>query len=154
MSWIRKSPFAPHEDVVAHLVVLLCREAENSEIPFSPDERRLLAYQARRGESVGAEFEQRTKKLIEQLLEKEQSSEMREDPKNFGNSLEWAEPDYPNIVALTEDVVTSGASRVILPRLHGWKWVKDRAAAIGCALAIVLLMLLIVGISGALFDRK
>ena len=154
MSWIRKSPFAPHEDVVAHLVVLLCRQAENSEIPFTADEERLLAVEARRGESVGAELEQKTKKLIEQLLEKEQSTELREDPKSFGNSLEWAETNYPNIVALTEDVVTSGASRVNLPRLHGWKWGKDRAAMIGCALAIVLLMFLIVGISGAQFDRK
>lgn len=81
MSWVRKSPFAPHEDVVAHLVVLLCREANDSEIPFSGDEERLLADEARRGESVDAELEQRTKKLIEQLLEKEQGSEMREDPR-------------------------------------------------------------------------
>jgi hypothetical protein len=152
---VRKNPFADHEDPVAHMVALLGREAESAGTPFTEAEKKILATTFAPEEPLLEEFRQRTMKLIEELLRKEQTSGAVPDPKSFDNSLEWAGAgSYPNIVALTEEVVTSGGSRKSLPRLHGIRWAKDRMQMLGCALTIVLLMLLIVGISAVFFHRK
>jgi len=152
---IRKSPFASDEDPVAHMVALLCKEAESAGIPFSEDEKKILARESASEESVPEELRQRAKRLIQELLRKEQTSKGVADPKSFDNSLEWAgDPGYPNIVALTEEVVTSGGSLKALPELHGKRWAKDRTQLLGCALAIVLLMFLIVAIFSAVFPSR
>jgi hypothetical protein len=152
---IRKSPFASSEDPVEHMVSLLAKEAESTGTPFSEAERKILLREAAPTQSVPEELRQRTKKLIEQLLRKEQTSESSADPKNFGNSLEWAgEPGYPNIVALAEEVVCSGGSLKALPRLHGRRWLKDRTQLVVCAFSVVLLMFLIVVVAGLVFQHK
>src|SRR5258708_16804057 len=152
---IRKNSFASHEDPVEHMVALLCKEAESAGIPFSEDEKTILARESEPGESVPEELRQRAKKLIKELLRKEQSSGAVTETKSFDNSLEWAgDPGYPNIVALTEEVVTSGGSLKALPQLHGKRWAKDRIQLLGWALAIVLLKCLVVGIFSAVFQSK
>jgi hypothetical protein len=150
-----KNPFASHEDPLAHMVALLSKEAESAGTPFSEDDKKILASESRAEESVPEELRQKAKKLIEELLRKEQSSGAVTDPKSFDNSLEWAgQPGYPNIVALTEEVVASGGSLKTLPKLHGKRWANDRFQLLGCGLSIVLLMFLIVGILTVVFHRK
>jgi len=152
---MRKNPFATHEDPIGHMVTLLCKEADSAGIPFSENEKTILAREFTSEESVPEELRQRAKKLIQEQLRKEQTSGAIDDPKSFGNSLEWAgDPGYPNIVALTEEVVTSGGSMRALPQLHGNRWAKDRIQLFGCALAIVLLMFLVVGIFSVVFHSK
>jgi hypothetical protein len=147
---IRKNPFASHEDPVHHMVALLCKEAESAGIPFTENEKQILASESSSEKPVPEGLRQRAKKLIEELLSKQQTSGAVTDPKSFDNSLEWAgDPGYPNIVALTEEVVTSGSLK-LRPRLQGRTWVKDRVQLLGCALSIVLLMFLIVEIVGIL----
>jgi hypothetical protein len=155
MFWIRKSPFGRQEDPIEHMVALLSKEAMNAGVSLSDGERRLLASEVIPGAPISEELRNRTKKLIEKILAREQESSTEEDPRSFGNSLEWAgDPDYPNIVMLTEEVVCSGGSRRNLPPLHGWKWVKNRFQLIGCGLSLVLLMFLIVVAGVLIFDRK
>jgi hypothetical protein len=151
----RKNPFAGDEDPVAHMAALLCKEADSAGIPFNEDEKKILVAEVTSKLSVPEELRQRAIRLIQELLSKEQSSGATADPKSFNNSLEWAgDPGYSNIVALTEEVVTSGGSRKPLPRLHGKRWAKDRIQLLGCAVAIVLLMFLIVGIFAVVSRRK
>ena len=155
MIWIRKSPFTRHEDPIYHMVELLSKEAQAGGTPFSEDEKSILAREVVPGGLIPEELQVKAKKLIEQLLEKEERSGEPSDPKSFGNSLEWAgDPDYPNIVALTEQVVCSGATTKNLPRLHGWSWIKDRVGLIGCAISIVLVMFLVVVIASIVFRSK
>ena|SRR5258708_6672455 len=153
MSWIRKSPFASHEDPVEHMVALLSKEAENAGTPFSADEKKILRSERASGEPVPEELRQKSRKLIQQLLKKEQTREADKDPKSFDSSLEWAgDGEYPNIVALTEEVVMSGGFGR-LP-LHGRRLAKDRAQLVGCALSVVLFMFLIVAAFSVFFHRK
>jgi hypothetical protein len=79
MPWIHKSPFASHEDPVEHMVALLSREAENAGTPFSANEMKILRSERASGESVPEELRQKSRKLIEQLLKKEQTSETDKD---------------------------------------------------------------------------
>jgi hypothetical protein len=152
MTWTRKSPFASNEDPVEHMVELLSNDGENAGTPFNADEKQVLRRKASNVEPVPEELRQKSKAVIEQLLKKEQTTETNNDPKSFNNSLEWAgESGYPNIVALTEEVVMSGTG---ILRLHGRGWVKDKIQVIGCALIVVLFMfLLVVGFS-LIFRRK
>ncbi len=155
MFGIRKSPFDRHEDPVEHMVALLSEEAANVRTPFSEEEKKILGREVIRGESIPEGFRQKAKKLIEQILKREQEAEASKDAKNFGNTLEWAgDPDYPNIVALTEEVVTEGRSREGLPRLHGGRWSKDRLQLIGCAFSVVLFMCLAVAVFGLIFAHR
>jgi hypothetical protein len=152
MSWIRKSPFASHEEPVEHMVALLSKEAENAGTPFSADEKKILRSETS-GESVPEELRQKSRKLIEQLLKKEQTREADKDPKSFDSSLQWAgDREYPNIVALTEEVIMSGGFGV-LP-LHGRRLAKDRMQLVGCALSVVLFMFLIVAAFSVFFQGK
>jgi hypothetical protein len=154
MFWIRKSPFGRQEDPIEHMVALLSKEAMNAGVPLSDGERKLLASEFIPGAAISEELRNRTKKLIEKILAREQESVER-DSRSFGNSLEWAgDPDYPNIVMLTEEVVRSRGARMNLPPLHGWKRVKDRFQLIGCGLSLILLMLLIVFAGTLILGRK
>jgi hypothetical protein len=141
MSWIRNSPFDRHEDPVKHMLELLSEEAYRAGTPFSDSEKKMLVSQASRRQPLPEDLKQKAKALIEEILKEEQISEP-ENPKNFGNSLEWAgDGQYPNIVALTEDVVCDRADAPA--RLHGRRWVKDRIQLLGCAFLFVLFMMLI-----------
>ncbi len=155
MFGIRKSPFDRHEDPIKHMVALLAEEATNAGSPFSEEEQKILGREVIPGESIPEEFRQKTKKLIEQILKREQEAEASKDAKNFGNTLEWAgDPDYPNIVALTEEVICEGRSHEGLPQLHGWRWSKDRLRLIGCAFSFVLFMFLVVIVFGLIIERR
>ena len=152
---ILRNPFARHEDPVEHMVALLCKEADRAGTPFSEDEKKILCKESSVDDSVPEELRLRAKRLIEELLRKEQSSGAVTDPKSFDNSLEWAgDPGYPNIVALTEEVVSSGGSLKALSQFHGRRRAKDLIQLLGCALSIVLLMLLIVAIFTIAFHTQ
>jgi hypothetical protein len=154
MSWIRKNPFRRDEDPVKHMVSLLSYEADNSGTPFSEEEKEMLAGEARRGEPVPEDLRQRTKKLIEQILKRERAASSEANAKSFVNSVGWAgDRVYPNIVALTEEVITGGGFGGP-PQLHGRAWIKDRSHLIGCALLAVLLMMLAILILGFILRWK
>jgi hypothetical protein len=152
MTWTRKSPFTSNADPVEHMVELLSNERANVGTPFNADEKQVLRRKASNVEPVPEELRRKSKAVIEQLLKRKQTAETNNDPKSFNNSLEWAgESDYPNIVALTEAVVMSGTG---ILRLHGRGWVKDKIQVIGCALIIVLFMLLLVVGFSLILRRK
>ena len=152
MPWIRKSPFARHEDPVEHMMELLRKEGEDAGTPFDATERKILCSEASDRAPVPEELQGKSKTLIEQLLRREQTTETSNDPKSFNNSLQWAgDSSYPNIVALTEDVVTSGTGVL---RLHGRAWAKDKSQLVGCAFAVVLLIFLLVVSFAVIFHWK
>jgi hypothetical protein len=152
MPWMRKSPFASHEAPVEHMMELLSKEGESAGTPFDASERKILCSEASDRAPVPEELQKKSKTLIDQLLRREQTTETSNDPKSFNNSLEWAgDPRYPNIVALTEEVVTSGTGVL---RLHGRGWAKDKIQLLGCAVAVVLLMFLLVVSLSAIFHWK
>ena len=137
-----KNPFANHEDPVEHMIELLSKEAEYAGTPFNADEKKILRSKASIREAIPEELRRKFKTLIGQLLNKEQAAETSSDPKSFNNSLGWAgESSYPNIVALTEEVVMSGTGDL---HLHGRRWAKDQIWLLGCAVVVILLMLLLV----------
>ena len=152
MFCLRKTPFGRQEDPIQHMVELLSIEAANEGVPLSDKDKEVLASEVIPGAPISAELQNKAKKLIEEILKREQARGRDEDPKNFGNSLEWAgDPDYPNIVMLTEEVISSGASLRGLPPLHGWRRVKDRFQLLGCGLSLVLALFLLVLIVSFVF---
>jgi hypothetical protein len=136
-----KNPFANHEDPVEHMIELLSKEAEHAGTPFNANEKQILRSKASSGEAVPEELRRKSKTLIQQILSREQAAATTSDPKSFNNSLGWAdESNYPNIVALTEEVVTSGTGDL---HLHGRRWAKDQIQLLGCAVVVILLLLLL-----------
>lgn len=115
MRWmIRRSPFASHEDAELHMVGLLAKEAERAGIPLTDTERSILANESRLENTLSEEFRAKTTKLIEMAFDHEVDID---DPKNLGNSLQWAgDVGYPNVAALTEEVIRSRGEGP--PQLH------------------------------------
>lgn len=151
MTLIRKSPFDRQEAAAEHMVTLLSEEADKQGTPLNEMEKEILASEL--GRAIPEDLRMRSCKLIEKIIEREKSTD-NNDPKSFIASFEWASDNaYPQIVALTEEVITSGGLGH-LPPLHGRSWIKDRTQLIGCGLLVVVFMLLIVGICGLVFERK
>src|ERR1700737_482408 len=150
MSCIRKSPFSRDEDVTTRMVSLLSQEADRSGTPLTDAEREILSSE---NASPSEGLRQKALKLIGQIFEREQGASSEENPKSFGACLEWVEPDYPNIAALAEEVITSGGFGKV-PPLHRRRWVKDRAQLIGCGLLIVLFMFLVITVWSLISIRK
>ncbi len=147
-----KNPFANHEDPMEHMIELLSKEAEHAGTPFNADEKKILRSKASSGEPIPEELRRKSKTLIEQLLNREKAADTSGDPKSFNNSLGWAgDSSYPNIVALTEEVVTSGTGDL---RLRGRRLAKDRIQLIACAVVVILLMLLFVAGLSFVFHWK
>lgn len=155
MFWLRKSPFGPQEDPIQHMVDLLSIEGANVGVPLSDTDKRILASEVIPGAPISEELRNKTKSLIGEILRREQASGRVEDLKCFSKTLEWAgDPDYPNIVMLTEEVITSGASLGGLPPLHGWRRAKDWFQLLGCGLSLVLALLLLVLIVSFVFKSR
>ena len=154
---IRKSPFSRHEDPIEHMVTLLSHEAEIAGTPLSEADKKVLATEATPTTPVPRELRARATRLIEQIVEKEtaQLGDAEGDPKSFGRSLEWAgDPDYPNIVALTEEVVLSRRARAGKPQSQGQARLKNQVRLLVYGLLLVFLTILIVEIVGAVFHLK
>jgi hypothetical protein len=149
MFWTRKCPFTSDENVTIRMVSLLSQEADISGTPLTETEKEILSSET---VPLSEESRQKASKLIGQILERDQAA-ANESPKSFAACLEWLDPEYPNIAALAEEVITSGGFGK-LPRLHGQRWVKDRAQLIGCGLLVVLFMFLVVIVCGLIFGRK
>lgn len=108
MTWIRKSPFPQHEDPVKNMVLLLSR-AVDSGTPFSNAELTLLANEAVPGASIPHELRTKARKLIEQILKRDEITGGNDNPKSFLRSLEWAaDISNANVVAFTVEVISSG----------------------------------------------
>jgi hypothetical protein len=149
---IRKSPFGRGEDAIEHMVALLSKEAESVGAPLSESDQKILASEATPARPVPEELRARTTRLIEQMVEKEKTSDAERDPKGFVPSMEWAgDQDYPNIVALTAEAIRSRRARVGPPQGHGRAWLKN---LIVNGLLFAFLMVLIVVIVGAVFHLK
>jgi len=152
MKWIRKSPFGRQEEAAEHMVELLSQEADRHGTPLNDMEKKMLASESGRG--VPEDLRIRSHKLIEEILEREKSTDIKDDPKSFLASFEWASDNaHSQIVALTEEVITGGGFGH-LPPLHGRRWIKDRAQLIGCGLLLVLIVMLIVATCGLILRKK
>ena len=152
MIFIRRSPFGRQEDAARHMITLLGQEAERHGSPLSETDKEMLASESDYS-AIPDDFRIRSRKLIEQILQRDIATQDN-DRKSFIASCEWAGDNaYPVIVALTEEVITSGGVGR-LPPLHGRNWIKDRAQLLGCGILMVVIMLLIVVIGSLIFERK
>jgi hypothetical protein len=135
MTWIRKSPFRRGQDPYDHMLLALSVEAEAAGTPLSDTERKMLAAEAAPERPIPDDFKERVKPLISTILQRGRTADPGTISIGFGDALEWVEePDYPNIAALAEDVITSGGSGG-LPQLHDARLIKDRVQLVGCAIA-------------------
>lgn len=154
MIWIRKSPFGGQEAAAEHMIVLLSQEADRHGTPLNETEKKMLASESARGDPFPEDLKLRSHKLIGKILEREKTTDIKNDPKSFLASFEWASDNaHSQIVALTEEVITGGGFGH-LPPVHGRRWIRDRAQLIGCGLLLVLAMMLIVAICGLIFQRR
>jgi hypothetical protein len=153
MNWIRKSPFSRREDPLDHLLLALSREAKAAGIPLSDTEKEMLATEAVPERPMLDDLKERVKPLILAILQRERTADPVTHTIGFGDALEWVEPDYPNIAALAEELITSGGFGA-LPRLHGGRLFKDRAQLVGCAIALVVALMAIGVVVGFLFDHR
>ena len=148
MTWIRKSPFGRGKDPLEHMLLAFSLEAETAGAPLTDAEKKMLAAEAVPERPIPDDLKERVKPLISSILQRERTKDTGSNPIGFGDALEWVEPDYPNIVALAEEVITA------LPQLHGGRLFKDRAQLVGCAIALVVALMLIVVECSFLFDRR
>ena len=151
MSWFfSKSPFAPGEDPVQHMVELLSKEAEKTGPPLTDVDKAILTEECSRPSSLTRDLRLRTKELIARIFDEEPTSQIGRDPKSFLNALQWAgDPGYPNIVMLAEEV-----ARTSFPPPRGRKLVKDKARLFGWAVLVVLCMFAMVIGAGVVFGWK
>jgi len=149
MSWFSKSPFGRDEDPVEHMLTLLNNEAAKSGVPLSHEDLEALRSEQ---SPIPEDLRERVKNLIAKIFHTE-SDPFEEDPKSFSNSIQWADPHYPHIVALAEEVACEIGAEAY-PPLRGWARVKDRAQLLGCGCLAVLLMFAAVVIAGWIFHWK
>src|SRR5882757_5724255 len=120
------------------MVALVAKQAVIEGSPLSDDELRLLACEKDSQNTLSAELQMRMNTLIEHTLDSEADSD---DPKNSGNSLEWAsDVGHSNIAAMIEDVCRSRSEN--LPPLRNRRWMADRAQLVGCGVVAVILLML------------
>ena len=152
MKWIRRSPFGSQEEAAEHMVALLFQEAERHGNPLTEAERQMLTKEP--PDPLPEDFRMRVINLIREIVNREKTTEIGNDPKSFFASFEWASDNaFPQIVALTEEIITSGGVGKE-PPLHGRRWIRDRAQLIGCGLLVVVIMMLIVVIVAFIFHQK
>jgi len=152
MSWIRKSPFGRDEDPAQHMLMLLANEAERQGTPFSDEERKILASGTL---PVPFDLDNKTRNLIERMLEKEGAARPEErDPKSFGSCLEWSDGSEPsNVVELTYQVAS--ARRAMHPHPIEWgPWFTDKIGLVGCGFVVVIFLMLLAWAIGFLFEHK
>jgi hypothetical protein len=153
MTWIRKSPFSRQQDPLDHMLLALSLEAEAAGAPLSDDEKKTLASEVVPGRPIPDDLKERVKALISRILQRERTADSATKTISFGDALEWVEPDYPNIAALAEEVIISRGSGA-LPQMHSGRLLKDRAQLIGCAIALVV-GLIVIGVTiSFLFGRR
>jgi hypothetical protein len=137
------------------MVQLVAAQAEKTGVPLTDEERRMLLTDAipgdgMPGDEASEQLDAKARKLIEQTFDAEVEPD---DPKNLGNSLQWAgDGRYPRIVALTEDVIRSRGEN--FARLRGRRWAIDRIQLVGCGVVVVIVMMLVVVLFGWLFGDK
>jgi|HubBroStandDraft_6_1064221.scaffolds.fasta_scaffold840443_1 hypothetical protein len=83
MKWRRKSPFGGQDAAAEHMIVLLSREADRHGTPLNETEKKLLASESARGEPFPEDLRLRSHKLIEEILEREKTTDIKNDPKSF-----------------------------------------------------------------------
>jgi hypothetical protein len=149
MSWIRKSPFADGVDPTAHMVALISAEAERTGTTLSETEKQILLRSWDPETVLPEEFRSKAKRLIEQTFDYEADPD---NPINLGNSVEWADWNYPTIVALAEEVMLERQEK--FPRLRGRRKIIDLFQLVGCGVVVVILMMLVVAVFSSLFGSK
>ena len=151
MSWFSKRPFESPEDAMRHMVDLVADAGEKAGSRLTPMDREILAWGMSLQEPIPDDLRRRVSQLIVGILENEQFDDSYWDPRSFSNSLLWAgDSHYSNIVAITEEVVSS----INRTKPRGWKLAKDKILVVACGLLVVLCMLAIVSGLGFLFGWK
>ena|SRR6266478_899390 len=153
MTWIRKSPFLHGQDPLDHMLLLISLEAEAVGTPLSDAEKKILGSEAIPERPIPDYLKDRVKPLVSAILQRERTAAPGSNAIGFGDALEWVEPDYPNIAALAEEIITSGGFGA-LPQLHGARLTRDRAQLVGRALALVVALMAIAVTIGFLFRRR
>jgi len=135
------------------MVNLLAAEANKAGCPLSDLDRKILCAENPDDEPIPEELRQRTKRLIARIFETEPWDDLEREPRDFGNSLEWASDSRcANMVTLAEEVACEIAHP--LPRLHGWGLVKDKVQLVGCAVLFIVIIGASIAAIQALFGWK
>lgn len=128
------------------MVDSLAAEGEVAGTPLTEEERGILAGYG----ALSDELSAKARLLVGRILEKQ--TEEDQNPRSFGNAMEWAtDPEWPNIAEITAQVATG---RNPDQRLHGWPWIKDKTRLVFCGLAAVLLMFGLVAVMASFFHWK
>lgn len=151
MPWLYKvaGPFKDNEEAISHLVNTVCAEAEWRSAPLAEGDKQLLTGR----EELTEDFRLTIRRLVGDLLLKEPPDEYEADPRNFGNSLEWAWKSvprsvWPNILVVSYEVAYENAHHH--PELHDREFVIDQVKLWLSGILVVLLMLaLVIAISFA-----
>ncbi|MGC2172127.1 MAG: hypothetical protein WA555_15575 [Candidatus Sulfotelmatobacter sp.] len=133
------------------MVALIAAQAEKIGTPLSEEERRFLLDESAPPLCVVAqESDAKFTKLIGQTFDSEVEPD---DPKNLGNSTQWAgDRSYPRVVALTEQVILSRGEK--FPQLRGRRRIIDLIQLVGCGFVVVILMMVVVALVSWLFGDK
>jgi hypothetical protein len=153
MTWIRRSPFRHGQDPLDHMLLALSVEAEAAGLPLSKTEKKMLAAEATPERPLPDDLKERVKPLISTILQRERTADPGTNSIGFSDALEWVEPDYPNVAALAEEIITSGGLGDF-PHLHGGRLIKDRAQLVGCAIALVVALMAVGLTISFLFDHR
>jgi hypothetical protein len=132
------------------MVDLVASQAERVGVPLSEEERRLLLEGATPPKIAEEESDEKFRKLIEQTFDYEVNPD---DPMSLSSSIQWAGADrYPKIVKLAEEIIISRGEK--RPRLRGRRQIIDLVQLVGCGVAAVILMMLVVALLSWLFGSK
>jgi hypothetical protein len=152
MSWFVKSPFAPEEDPVGHMMDLINAEAEKAGQPLTQSDLDILSKEHSDLDPIPDDLQQRVRKLIIRVLDEEPWDEFEREVKSFGSSMEWArrwhgaKSSNPNILIFAEQVYWGARYKPAPNPLKGWALVGDRILVVLCALVLVLSVGIIGGI--------
>ncbi|HTR27212.1 MAG TPA: hypothetical protein VMI10_24785 [Terriglobales bacterium] len=116
-------------------------------------DRKILAEENPDNEPIPGELRARAKQLIARFFEAEPWDDLERDPKSFVSSLEWAsDSTCSNIVMLAEETACEISGP--LPRLRGWRLIKDRFQLVGCAVLFIVILGASVAAIQAVFGWK
>jgi len=136
----RKCPF---EDPLEFMVSVVAKEAEAEGKPLTDEEKQKLREDGR--SRPVDEFEVRIKRLVRQIVDREAREGVAEAPVSFNGAIEWAgDADYPFVVQIAEGVYCLEPD--LQPPLRGRQRVIDVLQCVGCAVLLILLLMVASGI--------
>jgi hypothetical protein len=140
MFLIRKNPFRPDEDAADFMIEMVNREAAAEGEPLSAEERQQLRAEFNpKGLTFSYEVDQRLRRLVRQVLEREVATGEEDSPRGFSSAIEWAaDQEYPLVAHLAIEVC--GEHPEWRRERTGWEKFKDGLRCLGCAVVLIIVL--------------